>query len=751
MAYLRGIFYSLPVQLVFLHFRKYQILLLFWVILFGAVGGSVMKTFGADALFLAPEYLGNVNAISAGITGAAIGVFIMCWNITTFILFSRHFTFLAATQYPFLKYCINNSVIPLTFLIFYLVRAYQFSHYKELIPNVEIVFLTLGFLAGLILILAVSFFYFFGADKTILRKLQPVFKNAKAYIAQLQPGSTTNGRSLIRSEWFLDSFFSFRRCRDVSHYSAELMETIFKRHHFAAVISILIAVLFLMLTGFFLEYKFFQIPAAASITLFFGILIGLSGAIAYMLQSWSVPFLVVLVLVLNFLYQIDWIDPRNKAYGLRYNNKEEWPVYDQQQITKLSSPQNIEQDKQNMVTILNKWKTKQGEEKPLLVVMATSGGGSRSAAFTMNVLQELDSITKGQILKKTFLITGASGGMIGATYFRELYRKKLHGSSINLQDNRYIDDIAEDLLNPTFSSFFARDVLAPAQHFSVGPYRYIKDRAYAFEMKLNSNTNGILNQQLKDYVEDESNAVIPLMIYHAVINRDAKKFLISTQPLRFMMCPPQDSIVSSSDPDAVDFVSFFSGQNPYNLRLLTALRMNASFPIVLPSVWLPTKPVVDVMDGGLRDNYGIENGLRFLSTMSEWIKENTRGVLVIQMKDRQTGGWDNPYELEGFGDHTVKPVLLLQHNWSKMMEYFQNDMYSYYATKSGYPIHKVIFQYTSEHAENKAALNFHLTRREKKDIASSLGAPVNQDAFRKVKQFLNVSDSIPFQPSITKK
>ena len=161
MAYLRGIFYSLPVQLVFLHFRKYQVLLVFWAILFGAVGGSFMKTFGADALFLAPEYLGNVNSLSVAFMGMAIGIFIMCWNITTFILFSRHFTFLAATQYPFLKYCINNSVIPLTFLIFYLIRAYQFSHFKELIPNVEIIFLTLGFITGLIFILAISFFYFF--------------------------------------------------------------------------------------------------------------------------------------------------------------------------------------------------------------------------------------------------------------------------------------------------------------------------------------------------------------------------------------------------------------------------------------------------------------------------------------------------------------------------------------------------------------------------------------------------------------
>jgi hypothetical protein len=386
---------------------------------------------------------------------------------------------------------------------------------------------------------------------------------------------------------------------------------------------------------------------------------------------------------------------------------------------------------------LNKWKKKQGEEKPLLVVMTTSGGGNRSATFTMDVLQRLDSLTNGQIFNKTFLITGASGGMIGATYFRELYREKIHGKKINLRDEKYVDNIADDLLNPTFSSFVARDILSPAQHFYVGPYRYIKDRAYSFEMKLNSNTGGILNNRLKDYVTDEANAAIPLMIYHSMVNRDAKKILISTQPVRFMAQPPKDTARKLAEPDAIDFVSFFSKQDPYNLRMLTALRMNATFPIVLPSVWLPTKPVIDVMDGGLRDNYGIENSLRFLSSMSDWIKENTRGVLVVQLRDRQAGGWEDPYELEGLADHTIKPIMLLQHNWSKMMEYFQNDMYTYYASSSGYPIHKVIFQYSSDKAENKAALNFHLTKREKQDIAASLQSKGNDASFKRTLQLLS--------------
>lgn len=729
--YLRGVFYSLPVQLLFLHFRKYQVMLAFWLLLFSVVNSSFMKSFGANSLFLAPEYLGSVNALGTAIVGISVGVFIMCWNITTFILFSRHFTFLAATRFPFLKYCINNSALPLSFLIFYMIKAYQHAHYKELIPNVEIIFLTVGFLAGLLLILSISFFYFFQADKTILKKLQPAFNSAKNVISHLQPEHVNPFvRPLIRSEWFLDSFFRVRRCRDVSHYSHQLMEKIFNRHHFAAVASLLVAYLFLIGIGFFIDYKFFQLPAGASIILFMAILIGVSGAMVYFFQSWTIPALIVFIMVLNFFYRIEWIDPRNKAYGLNYTDKKDFPEYSQRSLEALSSPANVQKDKQNMIGILNRWKARQGEEKPLLVVLTTSGGGTRSATFTMNVLQHLDSVTGGAVMKKTFLITGASGGMIGATYFRELYRQKLHNPSINLESHEYVDDIAEDLLNPIFTSFVSRDLFAPEQKITFGKYRYQKDRGYAFELALNDNTRGVLNKRLGDYIADESAANIPLMFYHTVVTRDGKMMLVSTQPLRFMMQQAVDSTDHTvTSPDALDFTTFFAKQDPYNLRLLTVLRMNATFPVVLPNVWMPTNPVIDIMDGGLRDNYGVENSLRFLSHMRQWIRENTRGVLVVQIRDRMDGGWENPYEYETIHENATKPFFLLQHNWYKMMEYFQGDMANYFLSNKEDNIRRVTFQYIPRLEENKAALSFHLTKQEKLDIEASMYSRHNLESF----------------------
>ena len=745
-AWLRGFFYSFPIQLLFLHFRKYQVLLLFWFIMFSTVNGSFMKTFGADSLFLAPEYLGNVNPISSAIVGAAIGMFIMSWNISSFILFTKHFRFLAAATNPFLKYCINNSIIPGLFLVFYFFKAYQFAHFKELITTTEVLFLFGGFTSGLIFILAASLIYFFRADRSILRRMMPMFSNPQSYITHLSPiKEVYYGGTLMKVETYLESPFRLRPVRDVSHYTDEFVASIFKRHHFAAILSVFFAFLFLVMIGFLLDSAFFQLPAAASITIFFSILIGVAGAITYFLQSWSIPYLVGLVLVLNIFYQKDWIDPRNKAYGINYWNKDERPAYTREGLLALCTKENMDADKQNMISILNTWKKKQDSEKPLLVLINTSGGGHRSATFTMSVLQHLDSITKGDIMKKTFLINGASGGMIGAAYFRELYLRRQQGNNIYLQDKQYVDDISGDLLNPLFTSFFARDLIAPAQKFSIGPYKYVKDRGYAFEEKLNSNTNGYLNKQLRDYEADEKATNIPLMFFGSVVTRDSRKMIISTQPVRFMMLAPQDTTsIPFVDPDVIDFTRFFEKQDPYNIRMLTALRMNATFPVVLPNVWLPSNPVVDVMDAGLRDNYGQETTLRFLSSFDDWIKANTSGVLIVQIRDRTAGGWEVPYVSDDISDHITKPFLLLQHNWFKMMEYSQNDLLNYYTTNNNIPVYKIAFQYAADNQQDKAALSFHLTRREEKDIVGSIHSASNTKGFQQMLDLFNkknVADS----------
>ena len=735
-GFVKNFYYSFPIQLLLLHFRKSQVLLIFWLILFLTITGNFLKLFGANALFLAPEYLGNVNAGGAAITGIATGVFMMSWNITTFILHSQRFRFLATNSKPFLKYCVNNSIIPVCFLVLYFFEALSFDRNMELIPLAEFIAITAGYIGGFFLVLILSFAYFFTADRRIVRTFKPGFidfdENKK--FEKHEDAIAENSFGLPVG-YYLTNRFRLRKARKVGHYSQEFLDTIFKRHHFSAIITIMLAFIIMMLIGFFLDHRIFQVPAAASILILFALLIAVIGALSYFMRSWSILFVIFLFIVLNILYEYDIIDPRNKAFGLDYTHAVR-PDYSLKGLEALNSPVKIEADKSNMIGILNRWKAKQGNEKPLMIVFNFSGGGVRSATFAMNILQQLDSISRGTIIKKTVLISGASGGMLAAAYFRELARLKAIGQDIDLQNKRYVNNISKDLLNPVFSSMIARDLLSPAQKFSVGPYRYVKDRGYAFEQKLNENTHGFLDKNIGFYKEDEKAANIPLMILNSVITRDLKKMMVSTQPISFMMQPTfTDSTSKTDGPDAVDFAAMFKDENPMNLRLLTALRMNATYPYILPSVWLPSDPIIDVMDAGLRDNNGQETSLRFLHVFKDWINANTRGVLIIQVRAMQKGSWATPYENGGIINILTKPFSMLQVNWFRLQDYFQDDEITYSQNLDS-NFHRVAFMYIPEKEEKGATLNFHLTAREKKEVIASSGRKNNVEAFEEVKKYL---------------
>ncbi len=734
--FLKNLFYFLPVQLFILHFRKYQVLLIFWYLLFSTIGSSFMKTFGADALFFSPEYLGSVNIFGAFITGISLGILIMSWNITTFILHSRRLKFLATTSHPFLKYCLNNFLLPLIFLIYYFIKLYQFNDYKELMSGGEILAELAGIAGGVFILILFSFAYFFGAGKTIERNMGPIISNPERFSKVFGGKEIKQDEFGLKVKWYINSGFKITKCRNVAHYRQDFLDTVFKRHHLAAIISIVIALILIVTTGFLQENKIFEIPAAASILIVFSLLIAVIGALTYFLQSWSLPAVIVLLICLNFLYEKEIIDPRNKAYGLRYGSEAVRPTYNKQALQALCTPQQINADRQNMLAILNRWKTKQKEDKPLMVFINVSGGGLRSAAFTMNVLQQADSMCNGALMKKTFLISGASGGMLSAAYYRQLYSKKLIDSTLNIYHKKYTDNIAKDLLNPVFTSLMARDIFAPIQKFSVDNNRYVKDRGYAFEKKLGDNTEQLLNVQMKDVQKIEYAAQIPLIIFNAVIKTDARKMMISTQPISFMMKPFAAQNDINASPDAVDFSALFANQQPMNLRMLTALRMNATFPYVLPNVWLPTKPVIDVMDAGLRDNYGQETSLRFIDNFKDWIKENTGGVLFLQIRDRLNDSWQQPFETKSVTDMIVTPATMLQHNWFKLQDYYYTDQFNYFKNGAGFNLYKSVIMYMPDKEERTAALNFHLSAREKRDVIASSDNAMNKKQLLQLQNLL---------------
>jgi hypothetical protein len=102
------------------------------------------------------------------------------------------------------------------------------------------------------------------------------------------------------------------------------------------------------------------------------------------------------------------------------------------------------------------------------------------------------------------------------------------------------------------------------------------------------------------------------------------------------------------------------------------------------------------------------------------------------MKDN----WQQPFESGTIMDVLIKPATMLQHNWYKLQDYAENDEYSYMYDGLDSVLHRVTFMYVPEKEDKGAALNFHLTAQEKRDVMASFNNNYNQEAVKKVIELL---------------
>ena len=72
-----------------------------------------------------------------------------------------------------------------------------------------------------------------------------------------------------------------------------------------------------------------------------------------------------------------------------------------------------------------------------------------------------------------------------------------------------------------------------------------------------------------------------------------------------------------------------------------------------------------------------------------------------------------------------------------MQEYNQNDLLSVIEGYMGNNFYKMTFQYEPKIVNEGAALNFHLSRKEKQDLANAVNSPLNEQIYKSVNELLN--------------
>ncbi len=725
-----------------MHFKKHHVLLVIWILLFFSASGQFGQLYGIRYLFWNPEYLGSVNFVGFAIVGAAFGGFIMTWNITTYILESSRFHFLATFERPFAIYCLNNSLLPLGFVLLYLFYMVDFQNNSDQMMAKDALLFIGGFIAGLLLLIFTSAIYFQTTNKNVFNLFSLNLKEIKKVSRKVSLREDNRWQDILnreeefRVDFYLTMSLGVRHIRSVKHYEEKMLRDVFRQNHLNAFIIESVTIVFVFGLGFLLDYEFFRIPAVASGVLLLAILVSLAGVLDFWFKTWKgFAFFAIIILVNFVLLKFEIITYSNKAYGLNYNT--EPAEYSYSSLDALSSPENVYEDRKNTIEILNNWKKKTGLAKPKMVILNFSGGGLGAATFSVAIMQHADSILGGKLMLNTAMMTGASGGMIGAAYWRELYLLQVLGQIDNIYDSTYIRHISRDLLNITMATLVSNDMVYPLQTFKAGGQTYRKDRGYAFEKQLNENTEGLLSKPLAYYKDFEKRGDIPMMIFSPTIINDHRSLYIGSQPMSYLMRPTgKDYRPRNTDVDGVDFQRMFGEQGADSLLISSAIRMNATYPYILPFVALPTKPVVKVMDAGMRDNYGLLTSAKFIYAFKDWIQKNTSGVVVFQVRQYKREREIVSYERETFLSSLLSPISNVYANLTAVQDYQQTYLLNAVSEALNGKVELITVEYNPQKKEEEASLSFHLTNKEKADIIRTINDPQVQAGLRQLEEML---------------
>jgi hypothetical protein len=294
--------------------------------------------------------------------------------------------------------------------------------------------------------------------------------------------------------------------------------------------------------------------------------------------------------------------------------------------------------------------------RPKLVVVAVSGGASRSAYWTGVVLDRLERELPG-FGSRVRIIAGASGGMLGTacyvTYRRDVARdpaKEWHSDqgASGRSDRRYapwVEELPLDALDDV-----AGEIALSEGWKAIRCWPQSEDRGIVLEKSW-----PILRYPFATLAELEEEGAIPSLIFSPMLVDDGRRLMISNLDLfrdannvrlpRSMILSQTTQIApSETDPrstgtsdrqdlslSGIEFYRVFPEGR--GLLLSTAVRMSASFPYVSPAVNLPSQPPRRVVDAGYYDNYGIQVANAWIGQNLNWLEENTSGVLLVQIRD----------------------------------------------------------------------------------------------------------------------
>lgn len=723
-----------PFRLLSAHVKYNFFGLIYWVLLFGIVSGNLASFFGVPFLFYAPEYHGQLSFFSFFLLGIALGGFFMTFQAYSYAKLGPRFPFLLVVSTPFFKFILNNSILPISFLIYFTYKTCTFLANEELLEFGEIFNKIFGLYTGITSFTLIALLYFFRIRRNVDVNddepdvSTPPFQNFKRQHNKWYNYFRVEPKNPI---YYIGRKMRIYKSRSTGHLDIEVVEQIYAENRINVFLFECITLFAFLGMGFFRDYEFLEMPAAMSIVTLLSLINMFFNALATWFHRWAYFVIVAgFTLAIYLSLNTSFFQYNSYLLGLDYANnlRQGYSIAALKEHYRDSTGRRLSEN--NLLGILNTWKGRQNSPKPKLVIIATSGGGSRSTFWTFEVMKHCDLQLNNEFSKKVQLITGASGGMMGAAFYRSLLLQELQNRKISRFEDRYKKAISSDFLNKLSFSISSSDIFMRLKSFNYKGKSYPLERGIAFEEQLNKNLEYVFDKPLSYYEYFEKQAQIPLMIFSPIIVEDGRRCLTSSQSLQCLLPNTQDA-----NYEFLDYRSFFKKQDMTKVRFTSVIRANASFPYIMPMISLPTEPEMHLMDAGIRDNYGIKTSLLYLHHFKNWILENTSGVVIVEVRDTKRILDDEGFQPLSLLDKLILPFSNLNVNFTRHQDYDIELMENLFRGNLPFTLDRVTFNLTSE-SKKRVSLSWTLTNKEKRMVSDALYDPYNKESMRKLKALL---------------
>jgi hypothetical protein len=293
--------------------------------------------------------------------------------------------------------------------------------------------------------------------------------------------------------------------------------------------------------------------------------------------------------------------------------------------------------------------------KPVVLV-AASGGGIQSAAWTARVLSGLRREFEKQSEKAAVefdrsirLISSVSGGSVGAMYIVDAYQANGQLPQVGDQLDYYkplkaaeassLDDVAWGLVYPDFLwaliPFWKGFYFYP--FYLVNGPNVFSDRGSALENAW-KRTDSLATATLSRWQPDVAKGNKPAVVFNATIVETGERLLLSTtdfEPFR----EPTNRIT----PGWQEFSRLYPEMD---LPIVTAARLSATFPFVTPAARILRGGVFadqyHVVDGGYYDNFGVATLIEWLNRAMNAASSKPSRILILQIRGSPAGLIDPP-------------------------------------------------------------------------------------------------------------